>query len=122
MTHSPVCVTMSMNKRKKSIELSEVMHKIIAKHGQSHRYKCISRDISVSLSTIRKVSKTFMAHGVVANSTGLSHIKNLIEDCVEGLFEWWRKHFCQLPPDSRCLSDTRYDSFKERELCGTRNP
>lgn len=66
---------MSMNKRKKSIELSEVMHKIIAKHGQSHRYKCISRDISVSLSTIRKVSKTFMAHGVVANSTGLSHIK-----------------------------------------------
>ncbi len=65
-----------MNKRNKTRELSEVMHKIIANHVQG--YKCSSRDLDIPRSTIHHISKMFRAHGIVANSTGHRHIRGLV--------------------------------------------
>ena len=89
---------MSMEKRKKTRELSEeVRHKIVAKHGQSQGYKSISRDLDVPVSTARNVIKKFKAHGTAANLPEVAAREHLIEDCSKGLFEWWRKHLDQLP-------------------------
>ncbi|KAI3356376.1 hypothetical protein L3Q82_017602 [Scortum barcoo] len=60
------CVTLSMEKRKKSKELSvDLRAKIVEKHGQSQGYKSISRDLNVPVSTVRNVIKKFVAHGTV---------------------------------------------------------
>ena len=66
-----VCPAISMEKRKKSRELSEeVRHKIVAKHGQSQGYKSISRDLDVPVSTVCNVLRKFKAHDTVANLPG----------------------------------------------------
>ena len=66
-----LCTTMSVEKRKKTRELSgEVRHKIVAKHGQSQGYISISRDVDVPVSTVRNVIRKFKAHGTVANLPG----------------------------------------------------
>lgn len=63
-----VCTTLSMEKRKKTKELSEDLRsKIVKKHGQSQGYKSISKDLNVPVSTVRSVIKKFKAHGTVAN-------------------------------------------------------
>ena len=63
-----VCTTLSMEKRKKTKELSEDLRsKIVRKHGQSQGYKSISKDLNVPVSTVRSVIKKFKAHGTVAN-------------------------------------------------------
>lgn len=63
-----VCTTLSMEKRKKTKELSEDLRsKIVRKHGQSQGYKSISKDLNVPVSTVRSVINKFKAHGTVAN-------------------------------------------------------
>lgn len=63
-----VCTTLSMEKRKKTKELSEdLKNKIVKKHGQSQGYKSISKDLNVPVSTVHSVIKKFKAHGTVAN-------------------------------------------------------
>ena len=69
---------MSMEKRKKTRELSEeVRHKIVAKHGQSQGHKSISRDLVVPVSTVRNVIRKFKAHGTGANLPGRGRKKKL---------------------------------------------
>ena len=66
-----VYTTMSMEKRKKTRELSEeVRHKIVTKHGQSQGYKSISRDLDVPVSTVHSVIRKFKTQGTVANLPG----------------------------------------------------
>jgi len=66
-----VCTTMSIERRKKTRELTEeVTHKIIAKLGQSQGYNSISRDLDVPVSTVRNVIRKFKAHGTAANLRG----------------------------------------------------
>ena len=49
----PVCATTSMEKRKKSQELSEDLRsKLVEKYQQSQGYKSISGDLKVPLSTV----------------------------------------------------------------------
>ena len=75
-----VCTILSMEKRKKSKELSEDLRtKIVEKHGQSQGYKSISRDLDVPVSTVRNVIKTFTAHGTVANLPGRGRKRKLYE-------------------------------------------
>ncbi|CAJ0922950.1 unnamed protein product [Ranitomeya imitator] len=63
-----VCTTLSMEKRKKTKELSEdLRNQIVRKHEQSQGYKSISKDLNVPVSTVRSVIKKFKAHGTVAN-------------------------------------------------------
>ena len=63
-----VCTTLSMEKRKKTKEMSEDLRsKIVRKHGQSQGYKSISKDLNVPVSTLHSVIKKFKAHGTVAN-------------------------------------------------------
>ena len=82
---------------KKSRELSEeVRHKIVAKHGQSQGYKPISRDLDVPVSTVHNAIRRFKAMALEPTSLDVATRANLIEDCSEGLFEWWRKHLDQL--------------------------
>ncbi len=64
-----LCVTLSMEKRKKCKELY-LREKIVKKHGQSQGYKSISRDLNVPVSTVRNIIKRFTAHGTVANLPG----------------------------------------------------
>ena len=60
-----VCTAMSMEKRKKTRELSEeVRHNIVAKRGQSQGDKSISRDLDVPVSTIRNVIRKLKTHGL----------------------------------------------------------
>ena len=67
----PVCATPSMEKIKKSWELSEDLRsKIVEKYQQSQGYKSISRDLKVPLSTVHNVIKKFVTHGTVANLPG----------------------------------------------------
>ena len=69
---------MSMEKRKKTRELSEeVRHKIVAKHGQSQGNKSISRDLDVLVSTVHNVIREFKARGTVANLPGRGLKKNI---------------------------------------------
>ena len=69
---------MSMEKRKKTRELSEeVRHKIVAKHGQSQGYKSISRDLNVPVSTVRNIIRKFKADGTVANLPGRGRKRKL---------------------------------------------
>ncbi len=66
-----LCVTLSMEKRKKCKELSvDLREKIVEKQGQSQGYKSISRDLNVPVSTVRNIIKRFTAHGTVANLPG----------------------------------------------------
>ena len=66
-----VCTILSMEKRKKSKEISEDLRtKIVEKHGQYQGYKSISRDLDVPVSTVCNVINTFTAHGTVANLPG----------------------------------------------------
>ncbi len=66
-----LCVTLSMEKRKKCKELSvDLREKIVEKHGQSQGYKSISRDLNVPVSTVRNIIKRFTAHATVANLPG----------------------------------------------------
>ncbi|CAJ0939345.1 unnamed protein product [Ranitomeya imitator] len=63
-----VCTTLSMEKRKKTRELSEdLRNRIVRKHEQSQGYKSISKDLNVPVSTVRSVIKKCKAHGTVAN-------------------------------------------------------
>ena len=69
---------MSMEKRKKTRELSEeVRHKIIANHGQPQGYESISRDLDVPVSTVHNVIRKFKAHDTVANLPGRGHKRKL---------------------------------------------
>ena len=73
-----LCTAMSMEKRKKTRELSEeVRHKIIAEHGQSQGSKSISRDLDVPVSTVHNVIRKFKAHDTVANLPGRGHKRKL---------------------------------------------
>ena len=75
-----VCTILSMEKRKKSKELSEDLRtKIVEKHGQSQGYKSISRDLDVPVSTVRNVIKKFTAHGTVANLPGRGRKRKIDE-------------------------------------------
>ncbi len=66
-----MCVTMSVEKRKKCNELSvDLRERIWEKHGQSQGYKSISRDLNVPVSTVCNIIKRFTAHGTVANLPG----------------------------------------------------
>ncbi len=66
-----LCVTLSMEKRKKCKELSvDLREKIVEKHGQFQGYMSISRDLNVPVSTVRNINKRFTAHGTVANLPG----------------------------------------------------
>ncbi len=63
-----LCVTLSMEKRKKCKKLSvDLREKIVEKHGQSQDYKTISRDLNVPVSTVCNIINRFTAHGTVAN-------------------------------------------------------
>ena len=83
-----VYTTLSMDKRKKSKELSGGLRtKIVEKHGQSQGYKFIVEDLNVPVSTVRSVIKKFTAHGIVANLPGLGRkrkIQNATKDCSNG--------------------------------------
>ena len=69
---------MSMEKRKKTRELSEeVRHKIVAKHGQSQGCKSLSRDLDVPVSTVRTVIRKFKAHDTVDNLPGRGRSRKL---------------------------------------------
>ena len=69
---------MSMEKRKKTRELSEKLrHNILAKHGQSQGYKSISRDLDVPVSTVHNVIRKFKAHGTAANLPGRGRKRKL---------------------------------------------
>ena len=73
-----VCITMTMEKREKTRELSEeVRHKIVAKHGQSQGYKPISRDLDVPVSTVRHVIRKFKTHGTGAILPGRGRKRKL---------------------------------------------
>ena len=75
-----VCTILSMEKRKMSKELSEDLRtKILEKHGQSQGYKSISRDVDLSVSTVRYVIKKFTAHGTVANLPGRGRKRKIDE-------------------------------------------
>ena len=75
-----VCTILSMEKRKKSKELSEDLRtKIVEKHGQSQGYKSISRDIDVPVSTVHNIIKKFTAHGTVANLPGCGRKRKIHE-------------------------------------------
>ena len=77
---SVVYTALSMEKRKKSKELSEDLRtKIVEKHGQSQGYKSISRDLNVPVSTVRSVIKKFTAHGIVANLPGRGRKRKIDE-------------------------------------------
>ena len=66
-----VCTTLSMEKRKKSKELSEDLRtKIVERHEQSQSCKSISRDRNVPVSTVINVIKKFTAHDIVTNLPG----------------------------------------------------
>ncbi len=66
-----LCVTLSMQKRKKCKELSvDLRENIVEKHAQSQGYKSISRDLNVPESTVRNIIKRISAHGTVANLPG----------------------------------------------------
>ena len=78
-----VCTTLSMEKRKKSKELSEDLRtKIVEKHGQSQGYKSISRDLNVPVSTVCSVIKKCTAHGIVTNLPGCGR-KRKIDDRMQ---------------------------------------
>ena len=78
-----VCTTLSMEKRKKSKELSEDLRtKIVEKHGQSQGYKSIVGDLNVPVSTVRSVIKKFTAHGIVTNLPGCGR-KRKIDDRMQ---------------------------------------
>ena len=63
-----VCATPSMEKRKKSRELSgDLRSKTVEKYQQCQRCKSISRDLKVPLSTVCNIIKKFITHGTVAN-------------------------------------------------------
>ncbi len=73
-----LCVTLSMEKRKKCKELSvDLREQIVEKHGQSQGYKSISRDLNVPVSTVRK---RFTAHGTVANLPGCRWKSKIYEE------------------------------------------
>ena len=75
-----MCTILSMEKRKKSKELSEdFITKTVEKRGQSQDYKSISRDLDVPVSTMRNVIKTFTAHGTVANLPGRGRKRKIDE-------------------------------------------
>ena len=76
---------------------NEVRHKIVHVCLQSQGYKSISRDLDVPFSTIHNVIKKSKAHASVANFLDVATRENLMENCSEGLLEWWRKHLDQLP-------------------------
>ncbi|CAJ0924619.1 unnamed protein product [Ranitomeya imitator] len=62
------CVYHIEHGEKKTKELSEDLRNLIVrKHEQSQGYKSISKDLNVSVSTVRSVIKKFKAHGTVAN-------------------------------------------------------
>ena len=66
-----VCTTMSVEKRKKTRELSEeVRHRIVAKHGQSQGNKSISKDVDVPASIVRNVIRKFKVHDTAVNLPG----------------------------------------------------
>ena len=74
---------LSMEKRKKSKELSEDLRtKIVEKHGQSQGHKSISGDLNVPVSTVRSVIQKFTAHGIVANLHGRGR-KRKIDDRMQ---------------------------------------
>ena len=87
---------MSMEKRKKTRELSEeVRHKIVAKHGQSQGYKFISRDLDVPVSTVRNVMRKFKAHGTATNHPGRGH-----KGKVDRRLQWRIVHMVEKAPRS----------------------
>ena len=68
-----VCIILSMEKRKKSKELSEDLRtKIVEKQGQSQGYK----DLHIP---VRNVIKKFTAHGTVANLPGCGRKRKIDE-------------------------------------------
>ena len=81
MTQPLCCVaTLSMEKRKKSRELSEDLRsKIVKKCQQSQGYKSISRDLKVPLSAVRNIIKKFITHGTVANLPGCGQKRKIEE-------------------------------------------
>ena len=91
---------LSMEKRKKSEELSEDLRtKIVEKHGQSQGYKSISRDLDIPVSTVRNVIKKLQlstAHSTVVNLPGPGR-KRKIDERLQRLFKWWIKNLDQLP-------------------------
>ena len=66
-----MCLTPSMEKRKKSREVCwDLRSKIVEKYKESQGYKTISRDLEVPLSVVRNMIKKFITHRTVANLTG----------------------------------------------------
>lgn len=75
-----VCTELSMEKRKKTRELSEdvkVTHKIVAKHGPPQGWMSISRGLDVLVSAVRNVIKKFKAHATVTNLHGCGRKRKL---------------------------------------------
>ena len=75
-----LCATPSMEKRKKSQELSEDLRsKIVEKYQQSQGHKSISRDIKVPLPTVRNIIKKFITHRTAANLPGSGRKRKIDE-------------------------------------------
>ena len=75
-----VYTTLSMEKRKKSRELSKYLRtKIVEKHEQSQCYKSISRDLNVPVSTVNNVIKKFTAHDIDTNLPGRGRKRKIDE-------------------------------------------
>ena len=104
---------MSMEKRKKTRELSEeVRHKIVP-NMDNLKATSPSPDTLMFLCPLyTMLSESLRSMALQPTSLDVATRENLIEDCSEGLFEWWRKHLNELPTRFKMICRYKVHQFQ----------
>ena len=93
-----VCTTMSVEKRKKTRELSEeVRHKNVSSMDNPKEASPFPETSMFLYPPYAMLSGSLRPMALQLPDLDVAARENVIEDCSEGLFEWWRKHLDQLP-------------------------
>ena len=92
---------MSMEKIKKTRELSEeVSHKLQPSMDNLMATSPSPETLMFLYPPYAMLSGSVRPTALELTSLDVAARENLIEDCNEGLFEWWRKYLDQLPDSS----------------------